>query len=186
VIHGAQNAGIRLGDRVALLGAGPIGLLMLQVLRSLGAGEVSVLERNAFRVRKARELGARVLAASMEELGRDHYDLVVDATGSLAVMGRALELARYGGTVLWFGVAPRGQTLPIEPFLVFRKGLTLLSSYTSLRNSLQAIELLSSGQVAGTPIISHRLPLEQLSRGLRLLEQGEAEVGKVLILPGDG
>ena len=68
---------------------------------------------------------------------------------SPAVMRRCLDFARPGGKVLWFGVPPAGQEMSIEPFKVFRKGLAIFGSFTSLRNSYQAVDLLRSGRAAG-------------------------------------
>ena len=66
---------------------------------------------------------------------------------------------------------------------IFRKGLTLLSSFTSVRNSYQAISLLQSGQVEVSPLISHKFPLEDFERGIELIESGKDNVKKVLLLP---
>jgi D-arabinitol dehydrogenase (NADP+) len=73
--------------------------------------------------------------------------------------------------------------MEIEPFKIFRKGLTVLSSFTSLRNSYQAVDLLQSKRIDVSGLISHRLPLDQFERGVSLIEQGLEGVRKVLILP---
>jgi threonine dehydrogenase-like Zn-dependent dehydrogenase len=59
----------------------------------------------------------------------------------------------------------------------------MLSSYTSLRNSYQALGLLKSKQISVERLISHRLPLEELQRGIELIEKGCEPVYKVMILP---
>jgi threonine dehydrogenase-like Zn-dependent dehydrogenase len=69
------------------------------------------------------------------------------------------------------------------PFEVFRKGLTILSSFTSLRNSYQAVKLLQSGEVDVSGLISHQLPLGEFDNGVHLIEQGLDDVRKVLLLP---
>jgi threonine dehydrogenase-like Zn-dependent dehydrogenase len=76
-----------------------------------------------------------------------------------------------------------GKTFELEPFKIFQKGLSVHGSYTSRRNSFQAVALLQSGQVRTAPLISHRLPLADFPRGLALLEQRSADVRKVMILP---
>ena len=73
--------------------------------------------------------------------------------------------------------------MTVEAFPIFRKGLTILSSFTSLRNSYQALGLLKSGRVLVEKLISHRLPLEELQRGIELIEKGREQVRKVMILP---
>jgi L-gulonate 5-dehydrogenase len=73
--------------------------------------------------------------------------------------------------------------MEFEAFKIFRKGLTLLSSYTSVRNSFQAINLLQTGQVRVEALISHRLPLKDLPRALEMIESHDPAVKKVIMLP---
>ena len=75
--------------------------------------------------------------------------------------------------------------MSLEPFTVFRKGLTVLSSYTSVRNSTQALDLLKSGRINTAALVSHRLPLEQLQDGIEMIESGRENVRKILIRPND-
>jgi D-arabinitol dehydrogenase (NADP+) len=183
VLHGLERLDLDVAAKVAILGAGPIGCLLLQVIRAQGAAEVTVVDKNTARTDFARTLGADTALTSLEDLPRDAFDAVVDATGVTAVMSRTLEFARHGGKILLFGVPPSGQKMTVEAFSIFRKGLTILSSFTSLRNSYQALGLLKSGRVAVEGLISHRLPLESLERGIHLLEGGLEGVKKVMIVP---
>jgi len=185
VLHGIERARLRMGDQVAILGAGPIGCLLLQVARLQGAAWISVVEKNPARLDLARSLGADRCLDSLDGLEADAYDVVIDATGAIPVMARTLDFARYGGTVLLFGVPPSGKEVSFEAFKIFRKGLTVLSSFTSLRNSYQAVALLRSGQVRVSGLISHRLALEEFGRGVTLIEQGLENVRKVIILPNN-
>ena len=183
VVHGIERAHIGLADHVAILGAGPIGNLMIQMARIQGAAQITVLEINPGRADLARQLGADVVVASFEELRPDTYDLVIDATGAIPVMNRTIDFARKGGTVLLFGVPPSGRNIEMEGFKIFQKGLTVLSSFTSVRNSFQAVGLLQSGQVKVDSLISHRLPLEELPRALELIESRDPAVKKVIVQP---
>jgi D-arabinitol dehydrogenase (NADP+) len=183
VLHGIERARLRMGDRVVILGAGPIGLLLMQAARLQGSAQVTCVERQTGRREIAQACGANHVLENLDELEKDCFDMVIDATGNLVVMSHALEYARPGGTVLLFGVPPSGKKMEIEAFQVFRKGLTLLSSFTSVRNSYQAVTLLQSGQINPAPLISHRFSLEQFERGIELIEQGKDRVMKVLILP---
>jgi D-arabinitol dehydrogenase (NADP+) len=183
VIHGVERARIRLSDRVAILGSGPIGLLFVQLVRRQGAAYVCVVDKNTARAESARSMGADAAFNSLDDLEIDHYDVVIDASGAIPLMQRTVDFARYGGTVLLFGVPPAGQSMSFDAFKVYRKGLTILSSFTSVRNSYQAIALLQSGQVDVSSLISHRLPLEEFPRGIELIEKGLEGVKKVLIMP---
>jgi threonine dehydrogenase-like Zn-dependent dehydrogenase len=98
-------------------------------------------------------------------------------------MEKTLDYVRKGGTVLLFGVPPRDGVIQLPAFSIFEKGLKILSSYTSVRNSIQSVRLLESGRLDVTPLISHELPLEQFSDGVEMIENGREGVLKVLVKP---
>lgn len=183
VLHGIEKAHIRLGDRVLIAGAGPIGLLLLQSSLDLGAATVEVIERLESRGAMASAYGAATVHRDFLSVDADTYDVVIDATGSIGVLEKLISFVRYGGTMLFFGVAPTGKMMSIEPFQIFRKGLTIVSSYTSLKNSLHAIDMLRTGRIVVDDLISHALGLAELSNGIRLIEGGDPSVKKVVILP---
>ena len=183
VVHGIQRARIGLADHVAIFGAGPIGNLMIQMARIQGAAHITVLEINPGRADLAGELGADRVVASFDQLQPDTYDIVIDATGAIPVMNRTIDYVRKGGTVLLFGVPPSGKQLEVEGFKIFQKGLTVMSSFTSVRNSFQAVDLLKSGQVRVDSLISHHLPLDEMPRALELIESRDPAVRKVIVQP---
>ncbi len=183
VLHGVERAHIRLGDRVALLGAGPIGLLIQQVARLQGAADITVVERQPARAETAARYGANRVITDLADLEVEAYDVVIDATGSIPLMSRTIDFARPGGNVLLFGVPPAGKKVEFDAFQVYHKGLAIVASFTSVRNSFQAVALLQSGQLNVADLISHRLPLEEFQHGMELIEQGRERVLKVMILP---
>jgi 2-desacetyl-2-hydroxyethyl bacteriochlorophyllide A dehydrogenase len=183
VVHGIERARIKLADQVAILGAGPIGNLLLQMCRLQGASQVTMLESNSGRAELARQMGADLVVNQMEDLELEAYDVVIDATGVIPVMNRSIDFVRPGGTVLLFGVPPSGKMMEIEAFKIFQKGLTLLSSFTSVRNSFQAVNLLRSGQIIVKPLISHTLPLKEMSKAIDMIERHDPQVKKVIMLP---
>ncbi len=183
VIHGVERAKIRLSDTVLILGAGPIGNLILQTSRLQGAAHIAVLESNPGRAELARRQGADLVVDRLEDLKPTTYDVVIDATGVIPVMNRTMDFVRNSGTILLFGVPPAGKNIKLEAFKIFQKELTILSSYTSVRNSFQAVNLLQTGQVKVEPLISHRLPLEEISNAFDLIENHDPKVMKVMILP---
>ncbi len=183
VLHGLERLDPRLADKVAILGAGPIGNLLLQGIRLRGASHVTVVDKNRARLEFATEMCADLTLDSLDDLKADGYDAVIDATGAIPVMQRSIDYARPGGTVLLFGVPPSGKNLCIEAFKIFHKGLTVLSSFTSVRNSYQAINLLRSGRIQVDQLVSHHLPLEEFQHGIEVIEGGLEGVKKVQILP---
>jgi 2-desacetyl-2-hydroxyethyl bacteriochlorophyllide A dehydrogenase len=183
VLHGVQRTGFSLADRVLILGAGPIGILLLKAILLEGASSITAVDKNAARLALAHASGATQVVSTFDGLPEDGYDVVVDATGVPAVMERTLAYARSGGHVLLFGVPPRTAKVSFDAFTIFRKGLTILSSYTSVRNSIQAVRLLETGRIDVSPLVSHELPLSGFRRGIELIEQGKEGVLKVLMRP---
>lgn len=183
VLHGVERTGISMGSRVAIIGAGPIGSLLLQAAALQGAAEIAVVEKNPNRADSAKQMGAQPVFPKIEDLPKDSFDTVIDATGVISVMQEAMRYVRPGGTILYFGVANPGERMEVCPFDMFTKEVTILSSYTSVRNSYQAVDLLRSGKIAVEPLVSHRLPLSEFQRAVEILEEGKGLVNKIMILP---
>jgi 2-desacetyl-2-hydroxyethyl bacteriochlorophyllide A dehydrogenase len=183
VLHGVQRARIQMADRVAILGAGPIGILLSKAIQLQGSSDITQVDKNQSRLDLARNSGARYTLSSLDELEIEGYDVVVEAAGSAFLMEQSLKYVRKGGTLLWFGVPKRDATVSLPAFTIFEKGLFILSSYTSVRNSIQAVRLLESGRIDVSQLVSHRLPLEEFAKGVETIEQGTEGVLKVVILP---
>ncbi len=188
-LHGLDLAGIRPGDRVVILGAGPIGLLMTQLARGAGAAFVLVADPVPAKRELAARLGAdtvldpmaRKLAAGLREAAPDGADVVLECVGAPATAAQALSIARRGGTVVWFGVSPPGATVPVEPYLVYRKELTIRGAFVNPHTFGRALALLAQGRVQTEPLLSHRFELAGLPEAIASLKRGE--VIKALILP---
>lgn len=183
VIHGVGLIGSALGARILLIGAGPIGMLLLRTLKNIGTVELDIVEKNKSRRNFAAAERTGQVFSDFSQVKKEHYDIVVDATGVISVLEQCISYARPAGKILFFGVPPKGKVMTIEPFRLFNKELTIMSSYTSLRNSKQAIDLISVGRIVVKDLISHRLPLNELEGGLRLILDGKEPTIKVMILP---
>ena len=182
VLHGVQRARIRLADHIVILGAGPIGILLLQTVKAQGARSVTVVEMDQVRAAAAKAAGADHVCRSLDDLSREAFEVVIDATGVIPVIMRTPEFARKGGTILLFGVPPK-TNVAFDAFTLFLKGLTILTSFTSVRNSIQAIELLKSRRIEVKQLVSHRLPLAGFEQGVNLIKNKQENVKKVLITP---
>ena len=183
VLHGVERAGFRLADRVLILGAGPIGVLLSKTIQLQGSCEITQVDKNSARLELARKSGAARTEASFDTLKPFDYDVVVDATGVPAVMEKTVGFVRKGGKILLFGVPPNGASVSFPAFTIFQHGLTILSSFTSVRNSIQAVRLLRSGRIDVKHLVSHTLPLADLGRGIEIIDKGREGALKVLISP---
>ena len=150
VVHGVERLDPELGDSCLIVGAGAIGLLLLQVLVRRGVGSVVVVDRDAARLALARRLGATATHAAVTDAmarAEDGYDCVVDATGVPAAIGDGLRAVTRGGKLLLFGVAPPAAQLPVTPFDIYNDELTVLGSMSVAGAFPPALELLAAGVI---------------------------------------
>lgn len=188
IIHGLERVRVPLAGSVAILGAGSIGLLMQQAVRTFGAASVVVSEPSRARRDLAERLGAdEVYTPDMMEHAShsDAYDLVVDCTGSSEVAASTVRLARRGADILLFGVAPSGARATFEPYELYRKELRLTASNINPFTMEKAIDLIASGQVQVEHIVSQRVGLAELP-ALLLAKPSPDEVKIALTLDGQG
>jgi 2-desacetyl-2-hydroxyethyl bacteriochlorophyllide A dehydrogenase len=124
-VHACRLAEVAAGQRLAIIGAGPIGLLALVTARLLGVEEVVVSDTNEDRLEVARDLGAAPEGAA--DLTPGSFDIVVDAVGVDVTRAQCVELARPGGTVAFCGLHEEDSPLPVN--LVVRNELMLRGSF---------------------------------------------------------
>ena len=183
VLHGVERINPELADRVLLIGAGPIGLLLLQSLRARGCAVIDVVDRDPSRLEIAQKMGASAATDSLISLKQEHYHIVCDATGVASLMEETINYVRPSGRILWFGVPHKDAAVTLPPFRLFEKEISIFSSYTSLRNSWQALEMMKEGRINVKELISHRLSIEEFGKGLSILESHSEPAMKILIMP---
>jgi len=192
VVRGQRIAGVQSGHTVAILGSGISGLLHLMLARARGIERILTTDISDYRLEKAREFGASEVFRGDEDVparvreandGRG-ADVVIVCAGALPVLEGALRSVDRGGTVLFFAVPPPGVDLAVPMNDFWRNGVTLLPSYAGAPVDLvEALDLIASGAVPVTRMITHRLPLAEIVEGFRLtVEAGESL--KVIIEPG--
>jgi D-arabinitol dehydrogenase (NADP+) len=177
VVHGLDVLAMRPGSDVLVLGTGPTGLLLTQLLRASGAARVTVAGRTPVKLELAAALGAdgtlRLDAADPDGTARalrtpapDGYDVVVDATGAPAVLAAALPLLGIGGTLFVYGMTEEDATLAVNPYDVFRRELTIKGSFSQGHSFDRAMALLRTGRVRADGIVSHWLDLDRYGEAL--------------------
>ncbi len=177
VVWGLKRVQIQAGDSVVIFGAGPMGILMMQAVKRAGAAVVVMIDKEAWRLELAEQLGADLAlqasdltTQSFKDIAPHGFDVVADATGVPQVIEQCFDYVRPRGKLWIFGVAPSQATASFSPFDVFRKDLTIIGSFALNKTFHEAIALIKSGAVRVKPIISHKLALEQFTEGLRIAE----------------
>ncbi len=187
-VRGIDQARVVAGDVVVVLGAGPIGCLLIQLARLSGAGMICCVEPDETRRGCARGAGAEEVCAPDDAtalLARVRpgigADVVIEASGQPAAAGAALGLVRRGGTLVLFGVYPAQANVALSPYRVNEDELRIVGSFNNPHTHQRAIDLLASGRVAVEGIVSHRLGLTGLEKAMDLAHFPGA--GKITIDP---
>ncbi|MFA4015313.1 MAG: hypothetical protein RUDDFDWM_000393 [Candidatus Fervidibacterota bacterium] len=186
-VNGIKAVDVGFGERVLIFGSGPIGLLLAQLCKLRGAAEVVVVDLVEERLKTASTLGLTALLSSEIEADKaihtNSYEVVIDATGSANVIEEMPTFTKDGGRILIFGVAPRDAYIRLSPFEVYRRELTITGAFSLGYDFETALNLLMRGLIEIEPLITHRMPLEELERALEYKRQG---VGmKTLIFPNE-
>jgi len=159
-LHALDLGHLRIGSTIAVVGAGPIGLLLVQAAKSAGATRVVVVEPLAHRRDAAKRLGADVLL-DVDEVPDDiGAHTVFEMAGSDAAVEIALRVARPGARVVLGGI-PDGDRTSFQASLARRKGLTLVLVRRMNEAYPRAIRLVEQGLIDISSIVSHRYPLER-------------------------
>lgn len=190
-VHAYRRARLTGTERVAVVGAGPIGLLMLQVLRAQGAHWVAVIEPREERRALARELGADAVidpeaedpARAVAKLTEDERVAVAfECVGSPPAFSTALRAAGKGGRVVLVGLVP--DTVPVNLLGVLAHEKEIVGSSAYVDEFPAAIDLLRRGRVRIDRLVTARVPLEDaVSRGLDALLRREERHVKIMVTP---
>jgi threonine dehydrogenase-like Zn-dependent dehydrogenase len=183
-VHGLHKLNPRSGDTFLIVGAGTMGLLLLQLAQHGGASRVAVVDVNTQRLARAARFGAQrtytevTQALEEEPLG---FDCVIDATGVVKAIESALTAVKRGGKFMVFGVAPQEARVPISPFSVYNDEITIVGSMAVLFSFEQALNLINEHVIDAEAMLTGALPLDDFSQALDMVRRGEGI--KTQILP---
>jgi len=191
VLNAIEFTGIKLGDTVVVMGAGPIGCMIMPVAIMSGATKIIAINRSPGRLEFAKEAGADVTICMAEE---DHIerileetdgqgaDVVFTANPTPASHIEALKIAKNRGRVNLFGGLPAGTKVELDTNLIHYKELLVSGAHGSVpRHHKMAIDLIASGKINIGKFISHRLPLSEAAEAFRIAESKEGL--RVLVKP---
>jgi len=191
VVHGNDLADIRLGDSVVIVGAGPIGLLHLQLAKHRGAGKVIVIDVSDARLESAHKLGAEntinperenQIQKVTELTGGLGADVVIEAVGLPETWENTIRMTRKGGTALLFGGCPSGTSVSVDTGELHYGELTIRGAFHHTPSCVEkALSLISSSIIMTSEIITHEMPLKDVEKALQLMAEGKAV--KVAIIP---
>jgi L-iditol 2-dehydrogenase len=189
-LHAVSLVPVHPQDKALVVGAGMIGLLILQALRAAGCSHVYVSDIDQSRLNLAQELGAAatlragpgLMSQVMAVTGGAGMDLVIEAVGIDATVRTAIDSVRKGGNVVLVGNVSPEVTLPLQK--VVTRQIRLQGSCASAGEYLRAIELMSSESIRVRPLITAIAPLEEGPGWFERLYAREPNLMKVVLAPG--
>jgi L-iditol 2-dehydrogenase len=192
-VHAVSLAQLREGDTALVIGAGMIGLLVLQVLKHAGCSQIFVSDIDNTRLATAKDFGATAVINAKEAdtvaqiqglTSGAGVGVALEAVGSTPTVKTAVESVRKGGTVMLIGNIAPAVEIPLQA--VVSRQLRLQGSAASSGEYPRCIEMLASGAVNVKPLISVVAPLEEGPVWFERLHERQPNLMKVILTPEAG
>ena len=194
VLRGLQETGVEIGDNVAVIGGGPIGLMFLQVAKAIGCNPIAVVKRDE-QVASAKKFGAEEVVQINDRVdaveavrsltsGGRGVDVVIEAVGRPQAWQWAIDMVRKGGTVNLFGGCPSGTKVEIDTNRLHYSEITLKATFHHTPDTVRrAFKLIAEKKVQPTDYITGEAPLSKLQDILRHMLNRTGDI-KTAIIPG--
>ena len=192
VVHGIEESNIELGDSVTVIGAGPIGQMLIMLAKKNGASTVIASDLSELRRNLALKAGADVVVDPTkedpvqrvrEETGGYGADVVIEAVGLPSTWEQSVDMTRDAGTTVLFGGAASGTKFEIDTVRFHYGQLTIKGVFhLTPKHVEQALKLLIAGDINTEVLITHEKPLKDLESALKMMGSGESM--KIAITPG--
>jgi L-iditol 2-dehydrogenase len=189
VLHSMKLGVPQLGETVAVFGAGPIGLLTIAALRASGVGRIWCVEPRAARRELARSLGADAVIDPSQldpvrqilaDTGKRGVDLSIDCATKAGTIMQSIEVVRNASRVVITGIPSEPET-PVNMHVLRRKEAVLYNVRRSNHDTEAAIEMLRAHPNIFRPLVTHKLPIENVERAFQMLETGDDGAAKIVL-----
>jgi len=171
-LHGMDLTGVKTGDTVMIIGGGTIGLIMLQLAKLSGASTLIIVEPVGTKRDMAVKLGADItidpLNQCIEEVLAAYSIKSIDATiecvGLKETMQNAIKYVSKGGTAMLFGLTNPACEIPLMPFDLFRREITIKASFINPCTQKRAVSILESGRIDVKSLITDQVKLDDINK----------------------
>jgi len=175
-LHAVDRCEVKYGDTVVVMGAGPMGLILAQLLTHSNAADVILIASTQSKLDQAEKMGVRTIlmdrndysghAEKFNEIHPLGADIVVDATGSVDVIRHSMTLLKKGGRLVQYALVHSDEQLTLDPRLMFNNELTYTASFCQSHNFGRAVEALADGRVKGDLLVTHEYTLDHFYEAL--------------------
>ena len=188
-VHSLRLVTLRLGETVAVIGAGPIGLMTIAALRAAGAGKIWAVEPLAHRRELAKGIGADAAIepgeAAKEILkltGQRGVDLAIDCAAGDETTIQAMQMTRNAGRVALTGIHTTA-IVKVDASAMRRKELTLFNVRRSNHETDEALEMLRAHAAWFAPVLTHTRPMDRIDEAFDIASHYRDGVGKMTVKP---
>jgi len=188
-VHAVKKSEQKIGDKVLIFGAGPIGLLTMQIAKVSGAREIIITDLLDYRLKKAKDLGAdKIINPGSQNLvefiqktyGEDEVDLIYECVGVEETLSQAIQIARKGTKIMIVGVPEKNPRINLA--YIGDRELELIGSLMYIRDDFEeAINLIQKKKIKVTPLITHSFKLKDIKKAFELILEKKENPLKVLI-----
>ncbi len=188
-VHACRRSGEVAGKKLAVLGAGPIGLLLCQTLKAFGAAEVMVTDISDYRLDLAKQCGADYVfntknvdfgKAMLEAFGKDKADIIYDCAGNDITMGQAIQNARKGSIIMLIAVYAGMANVDLAKLNDSEIDLMTSMMYRH-EDYVDAIRIVEEGKVNLKPLISKHFAFKEYQQAYEYIDANRETTMKVLI-----
>lgn len=188
-VHAAKRFSELEGAKVAILGAGPIGILLAQTCKALGAAKILITDISDYRLELAREVGADFAVntgkkdfgqALKAAFGSDRADVIYECAGTDITMDQAIQNARKGSTIILVAVFGKPAVVDLAVLNDHELDLNTTMMYQH-EDFLQAIQLVEEKKVCLEPLMSRHFPFQEFKKAYEYIDENRERTMKVLI-----
>jgi 2-desacetyl-2-hydroxyethyl bacteriochlorophyllide A dehydrogenase len=191
-LHGLNRVRMTESDVIFIIGSGPIGLLMLSVIKATTTCKTIVSELLNSRRNLAKKIGADVIINPLKEevlpiikseTLNQGVDVAIECVGSKSTAKQALDSLNKGGKALIFGVAEPLSIIDLDIHRLYSNEISIFGSFTNPNTNMKALDLLSKEILTPIPLISHEFKLKRIEEAISLVKKQTDNVNKILIKP---
>jgi L-iditol 2-dehydrogenase len=188
-VHATKRAGDVTGMKIAVIGAGPIGILVAQTAKAMGAEQVMVTDISDYRLEKAKECGADFVfntgrtdfgEVMVKAFGSDKADIIFDCAGNNVTMGQAVKNARKGSTIILVAVFAGMANIDLAVLNDHELDLNTTMMYRH-EDYIDAIRMVSEGRIKLRPLMTKTFGFREYKKAYEFIDENRETCMKILI-----
>ncbi len=173
------KAGLKMGDSILIIGAGPIGIVSMLFALIAGAGEVVITDFDKYRLKIAESLGGTVLDVSKAAPESNHFDCVIEAAGDPSAYPVIIDGVKKGGRLVIVGMS--NNPIPVNFTALLRKEAVIYTIYRYVNFYQPVLRLFENGKIDVNGLISHTFTLDRIEEAFKTADDPKIDKMKIIV-----